>query len=327
MILLLPALATAEHKTGNDLQRDCSVALKVFNNQVVTNQEDVVKMANCIGFVSGVMQASALRDTNPGNRQGQGKDAAKQFCATPDVTVEKVVRMALRRLESNPEDLNLDASVIVVRAMKEGFPTSACLGGPTGQDGGLLWPAFPKKERIRLRLVAVALAEPRSSFFSSHEVLVAEKEIAEEEFSLIKLVFTYLPYQPRLSESGFDYSVVHEVSAWRDPDCDETVDQLTARTMPDRHEPLIYSSNVPREDLDRRRIPLPCYQTKADDYIKATSEPIPQPEKQPYRPVLSAHPDASAAQPAPAVKAPAEPTPAPDGRPVLKVRPTPTPED
>ena len=115
-------------------------------------------------------------------------------------------------------------------------------------------------------------------------MFVADTEIGREEWTPIKLVFTFLPYQPRLSESGFDYSVVHEVSAWRDPDCDETVDELTARSLPDRHEPLIYC-NVPRVDLERRRIPLPCYETNADEYIKSSVEPIAPPPKPP-EPVL-----------------------------------------
>jgi hypothetical protein len=137
-----------------------------------------------------------------------------------------------------------------------------------------------------VRLVAVAYSDhPRSSFFSSAEVFVAETEISHEEWSLIKLVFTFLPYQPRLSESGFDYSVVHEVSAWRHADCDETIEQLTARSEPDRHEPLIYSRNVPRKDLDGKRTFLRCYETNADDYIKSSLEPI-APPPQPPEPVL-----------------------------------------
>jgi hypothetical protein len=156
-------------------------------------------------------------------------------------------------------------------------------------QGQLRWPDPPKKAPMRIRLVALALAYPRSSFFSSNEIYVAEKEIGHEEWSLIKLVFTFLPYQPRLSDSGFDYSVVHEVSAWRDPNCDETVDQLTQRSMPKRHQPLVYSRNVPREDLERRRIPLLCYETNADDYIRSSFEPIAPPPKPP-QPVLKERP-------------------------------------
>lgn len=147
---------------------------------------------------------------------------------------------------------------------------------------------------MRLRLVGIALSDrPRSSFFSSREVFVAETEKSHDEWSLIKLVFTFLPYQPRLSESGFDYSVVHKVSVWRHPDCDETLDQLTARSEPERHEPLIYSRNVPKEDkadLERKRIPLPCYETTADDYIEATVEPL-APAQPPPAPVLKSRPN------------------------------------
>jgi len=171
------------------------------------------------------------------------------------------------------------------------FLAAACVGGPGRQaEGQLRWSYPPKKAPIRLRLIAIAYADhPRSSFFSSQEVFVAETEIGQEESSLIKLVFTFLPYEPRLSESGFDYSVVHELSAWRDENCDQTVAQLTARNLPDRHEPLIYSRNVPRVDLDRRRVPLPCYETSANEYIKSSFEPV-APAK-PHGPILEARPD------------------------------------
>ena len=156
-----------------------------------------------------------------------------------------------------------------------------CIGAGQRAEGQLQWPAPEKRASMRVRLVALALADPRSSFFSSHEVFVAETEIGQEEWKLIKLVFTFLPYQPRLLESGFDYSVVHEFSAWRDPNCDETVAQLTARQQPPRHESLIYAPHVPRENLDRRRIPLPCYETNADEYGKASQEPTATPDESP----------------------------------------------
>ena len=303
VILLLPALAAA--KTGNDLLGDCSLALKLFNHETISSQPaDFVKGGNCIGFVTGVMNAASLRKAGPGS--GQAQDLESQFCTPTDVSVEEVVRRLLNRLQTRPEELNLDAAVVVLRAMNEGIPSESCIESSGKQAEGLHWPDPPRKLRLRVRLVAVALALPRSSFFSNLEVLVAEKEIGHEEFSLIKLVFTYLPYQPRLSEAGFDYSLVHEVSAWRNPDCDETVAQLTTRSLPDRHEPMTYSRNAPRDDLDLRRIALPCYETKADDYIKSSLEPLPP------------LPEALASALKPRRKLIVEPT-----RPVLQVRPNP----
>lgn len=173
------------------------------------------------------------------------------------------------------------------------FLAAICVGGSGRQaEGQLLSQYPPKTARMRVRLVGVAYADrPRSSYFSSHEIFVAETEIGHEEWSLIKLVFSFLPYQPRLSESGFDYSVVHEVSAWRDPDCDQTMAQLTARELPKRHEPLIYSRNVPRSDLEIRKVsPLACYETSADQYVKASFEPIGPPPKPP-EPTLKSRKD------------------------------------
>jgi hypothetical protein len=314
VILLLPAFAAA--KTGDDLQGDCSVALKFFNHEKVSGEADFIKTGNCIGFVVGVMQTAALKNVGAPNRQA--KEPVSQFCAPPDLSVEQVVRMTLKRLKSFPGELNLDAAVVILRALNEGFPDT-CIESAGRQSEGLHWPDPPRKTRMRLRVVAVALAEPRSSYFSSNEVLIAEKEIAEEEFSLIKLVFSYLPYQPRLSESGFDYSVVHEVLAWRNPDCDETVALLTERSLPIRRTPMIYSRNVPRMDLDLRHIPLPCYEAKADDYIKSSLEPL-APLPDPGKAVVKTQPTPQPAQPVLQVRP--EPTPEP-GHPVLKVRPKP----
>jgi hypothetical protein len=140
----------------------------------------------------------------------------------------------------------------------------------------LRWSAS-KKEPMHVRLVALAAADPRSSFFTTREVFVAEKEIGQEEWSLIKLVFTFLPYQPRLSDAGLDYSLVHEFSALRDSSCDETLAQMTPSPPTQAQAGFKYAVDSPTRDLERRRTPLPCYQTTADDYSRTEREPIPAP--------------------------------------------------
>lgn len=186
-------------------------------------------------------------------------------------------------------------------------------------EGQLRWPDPPKRAPIRVRLVAEALALPRSSVFSSNEVFVAETDIGDAEWSLIKLVFTFLPYQPGLMDSGFDYSVVHELSAWRNPDCDETVAQLTARSSPKRREALLYSKNVPREDLDRRNIPLPCYETNADEYIRSSVEPI-APPPEPTTPSLR---ERSSPKPIPSLEEPSKSASVPSLEERSKAKPIP----
>ena len=138
----------------------------------------------------------------------------------------------------------------------------------------LPWPEAPKKAPLRFRVVAVALADPRSSYFASHEVLIAETEIAHDEWSLIKIVYNFLPYQPRLSESGFDYALVYVFSTTRDPNCDESIEQMTQTSNGPIS--LRYAHDSPFQDLQGRRTkPLPCYVAAADDFIR--SDKLPQP--------------------------------------------------
>jgi hypothetical protein len=156
-----------------------------------------------------------------------------------------------------------------------------------------------RKEHLRVRLIALASHYPRSSFFPNEEVFVAEKELEEGESRLVKLIYGYLPYQPRLSEQGMDYSLVHEVRALRDHNCDETLSEITKKEgaenwvqtkrpksanhsaanhvqeyTPQEKDPILdYSEDSPSLSLNRRRAPLPCYVTNADDYSKGTLRP------------------------------------------------------
>lgn len=120
-----------------------------------------------------------------------------------------------------------------------------------------------KKEHLKIRLVALAIAYPRSSYFSSQEVFVAEQEIAKDETRLVKLVYNFLPYQPRLSEYALDYSVQHEILAARDSNCDEALSQVGFQGHPN----FKYAVDSPELDLKTRRT-LRCYQTSAEDYDK-----------------------------------------------------------
>ena len=43
-----------------------------------------------------------------------------------------------------------------------------------------------RKEHMRIRLVALAIAYPRSGYFSSQEVFVAEQQIEKDETRLVK---------------------------------------------------------------------------------------------------------------------------------------------
>ena len=211
LILLLPAFAAAQEETGNDLLRNCSFAVKLFDKENVSS-EDFIKIGGCTGIIAGVMQTAGLWKASAGTRQS--KEPVKDLCA-PDVSVEQVVRIVVKRLKSHPEELDLEASVVVLRVMSESFPSPACVVDSGKQAEGLHWPDPPKKQQIRVRLIAVALADhPRSSFFSSQEVFVAETDIGDEgveadqtRLHLPSLSATALGIRLRLLSGPQDFSL------------------------------------------------------------------------------------------------------------------------
>jgi len=148
------------------------------------------------------------------------------------------------------------------------------IGGPDHARAELRWPT-EKRVDLRVRLIALAEADPRSSFFSSEEVFVAAQQLSEDESRLVKLVYEFLPYQPRLSESDFDYSVVHEVQAMRDPNCDQTLAQLTTDQRTRLQVALKYSADSPVINTTRHHNALPCFSTSAEEYTKAIHRPAP----------------------------------------------------
>lgn len=147
-------------------------------------------------------------------------------------------------------------------------------------DGQLRWPR-PRKQEIEVRLIALAVEYPRSSFFASDEVFVAEQELSKEESRFIKLVYDFLPYQSPLSESGLDYSLLHKVNAVRDTSCDESLWEMRSlmqqrRQSKEPNSSWKYATESPIADLDRRQARLRCYRTTSDDYERTEHEPTNQ---------------------------------------------------
>jgi hypothetical protein len=149
--------------------------------------------------------------------------------------------------------------------------------GTPAADGELPWPPHQKHE-IEVRLIALAVEYPHSSFFSNDEVFIAEQELGKDESRFIKLVYDFLPYQAPLSDSGLNYSLVHTVNAVRDAACDESLWEM--RLLMKKHHAAAeanskwkYAAESPISDLDRRQARLRCYRTTSDDYEKRVNQP------------------------------------------------------
>ena len=154
------------------------------------------------------------------------------------------------------------------------------LGNGIPAADGQRWPPT-RKEPIEVRLIALAEAYPRTSFFANDEVFIAEQELGKEESRFIKLVYDFLPYQPPLSSYGLDYSLVHIVHAVRDTACDESLWEMRSLQQQKRQSHATptnwkYALESPINDLDRRQARLRCYRTTSDDYEKALNQPTNQ---------------------------------------------------
>jgi hypothetical protein len=137
--------------------------------------------------------------------------------------------------------------------------------------GGEPWPTL-RKESIEVRLIALALTLPRTSFFANDEVFIAEQEMGKDESRFIKLVYDFLPYQPPLSSYGLNYSLVHRVHAVRDTSCDETLREMRWQRQATANN-WKYAAGTPVADLDQRQARLRCYRTTSSDYERALREP------------------------------------------------------
>lgn len=156
------------------------------------------------------------------------------------------------------------------------------LKGPVPQ-AELHWET-DQREQLRVRIVALATSFPRSSVFTTDEVFIAEMQISHDESRLVKLVYAFLPYQPRLSEYGLDYSLVHELAALRDPSCDESLRQLmTVRKMngnevTEQAAQMKYAVDSPVLDVKHERGILHCYRTTPELYARAVHDPVQRPQ-------------------------------------------------
>lgn len=146
--------------------------------------------------------------------------------------------------------------------------------GLTGfSEAQSFWPV-PRKKPIHVRLIAVEIAFPRTSFFANDEVLIAEQELAKHESRLVKLVYDFLPYQNPLSSFGLSYSIVHRLQAIRDTTCDEALWEMRKqlRNSDSGVTQFRYAPDSPI-DLERRQARLRCYRVMSDGYETALWKP------------------------------------------------------
>jgi hypothetical protein len=127
-------------------------------------------------------------------------------------------------------------------------------------------PTFPETKELNVNFIGPALLLPASSYFLSYEVFIAEEWLARHKSRLIKLVYDFLPYQPRLSAYGPNFPAIENLRATRDPSCDESLTEVESSASNWPHNDR---AQLDAKSADHKQNRLPCYRTTADDYRKA----------------------------------------------------------
>ena len=130
--------------------------------------------------------------------------------------------------------------------------------------------AHPIYQDVQLRVIALAWAPPRSTYFSNFEVFLAERWLNKEHLQFIKPVYVFLPYQRSLSQYGPDALKIRRLRVRRDSTCDESLTQLMWSEY-EKDPTGLRPSGDARASLSTDRDLLPCYLTTADDYRRAVS--------------------------------------------------------
>jgi hypothetical protein len=164
-----------------------------------------------------------------------------------------------------------------VRAGSRG-PTTLASGLPGGLLPGEIIPNHEETvadtkepadtKELNVNFMVPALVLPMSSYFPNYEVFIAEQRLTRNQSRLIKLVYEFLSYQPRLSDYVPNYAGIENLHATRDRNCDQALMQVASSSTTVR---WALSSRLQRggKSLEQQQSTLECYRTTADDFRRA----------------------------------------------------------
>ena len=121
LILSIPSYAVA--LKGSDMLKACHETIRLVDNLESRNTscsdcegtpDQVSPEAQCYGFITGARLLGKLYEDNP--------DEASLFCIPYGVQNVQLARIFVKHLEKHPEQLNLNASSLLIECLKNAFP-------------------------------------------------------------------------------------------------------------------------------------------------------------------------------------------------------------
>jgi hypothetical protein len=106
----------AEGRDGNELLEYCQAAVDVLDN-TTTEKINLWKGYSCLSYVQGLIDMNALYSSGDFKKKDK-----KYFCIPSAVTSAQNIRVILKYLKDNPQDLHHPRYVLGVSALRTAFP-------------------------------------------------------------------------------------------------------------------------------------------------------------------------------------------------------------
>ncbi len=121
LLLSNTVVSPQQRNDGNELLVQCKAALKFVESQDHVSASEGEKGMYCLGLVRGTIDTVSLwqeSDTVFKNRVSPGRPCLP----SSELQTSQGVRVVVKWLNDHPEKLHHDPSLLVINALRDGFP-------------------------------------------------------------------------------------------------------------------------------------------------------------------------------------------------------------
>jgi hypothetical protein len=105
---------------GNSLLQFCSAYIQAADNGTIPSG-GAIGATFCVGFLTGIQDYDEMLSQLETDRNG-GKGLIQHACVPENATTDEVVRVVVKWLRDNPDELHYPASVLAIGALRKAYP-------------------------------------------------------------------------------------------------------------------------------------------------------------------------------------------------------------
>lgn len=118
LLATLPLVARAGSDDGNQLLSDCKMMLRIADGETLSKETlgNIHRAASCVGRMQGITTTSTMYEAS-------GRMKERLICLPPEgINNGQAGRVVVKYLESNPEKLHKNGTILAFFAIAEAFP-------------------------------------------------------------------------------------------------------------------------------------------------------------------------------------------------------------